>query len=111
VTEIHQVARELIAGVGTAVVQAMTGVTDRAAPAAWAEPDGPEPDAEVEQRLRLGHQVWGTVRAGDGPNVALAWLVGSNPRLGEATPVTAIRELRATDALGAAQAFVDDTFG
>lgn len=106
--DIHEVARDLLEGTGAAVVQAMTAVKDRGAPAQWAKPDGPTPRIETEQRLRLAHRVWRTLTESEGPSVALAWLVGSNPRLGEATPVTYIRELKTADVLGAAEAFVND---
>ncbi len=105
---VHEFARDLLEGLGVAVVQAMTGAKDRSLPAQWARPDGPESDAETQQRLRLAHQVWRTVAEAEGPSVALAWLVGSNPLLGDATPVTYVRDLKAVDVLGAAQAFVND---
>lgn len=35
---------------------------------------------------------------------------GGNPLLGEDTPITAIREMRAGDVVGAAEAFIDDTY-
>jgi len=54
--------------------------------------------------------VWRTLEQSEGSSVALAWLVGSNPRLGEATPVTYIRELRVEEVLGAAEAFVNDVY-
>jgi hypothetical protein len=109
-TDIHDIARELLGGVGGAVMQAMSGVKDRAAPARWAQLDGPEPGAEAQARLRLGHHVWRTLEQSEGPSVALAWLVGSNPRLGHETPLIYIRELRAQEVLGAAEAFVNDIF-
>lgn len=106
--DIHQLVRELVEGVGSTVVQSMAGVKDRGAPSAWARPDGPEPRLEAQQRLRLAHRVWRTLRESESPSVAAAWLVGSNPRLGEATPLTAIRELHSDEVLGAAEAFVND---
>jgi hypothetical protein len=105
--DIHEIARELVDGVGSTVVQSITGVKDRGAPAQWAKPAGPEPRPEAQQRLRLAHRVWRTLRATESPDVALAWMVGSNPRLGESTPVTFIRELRSDEVLGAAEAFVN----
>lgn len=86
----------------------MTGAKDRSLPAQWARADGPKPDEETQQRLRLARQVWRTVAANDGPSVALAWLVGSNLRLGDATPITYIRDLKVADVVGAAEAFVND---
>jgi hypothetical protein len=37
-------------------------------------------------------------------------MTGANPRLSEDTPLTAIRELRAVDVVGAATAFINDKF-
>lgn len=108
--DIHDVVRTLVENVGPSVVQAMAEVKDRGAPAQWARPDGPEPRAEAQNRLRLGYRVWRTLEQSEGSSVALAWLVGSNPRLGEATPVTRIRELRVEEVLGAAEAFVNDVY-
>lgn len=41
-------------------------------------------------------------------NVALAWLVGSNPRLGEDVPLLYVQQQRTREVIGAAEAFVDD---
>lgn len=108
--DIHDVARELVENLGPSVVQSLTGSKDRSAPAQWARPDGPEPRPETQNRLRLGYRVWRTIEQSEGRNVALAWLVGSNPRLGEATPITFIREQRVAEVLGAAEAFVNDVY-
>jgi hypothetical protein len=107
---IHELVRRLNEAVGTAVVQSISGCKDRGLPNKWAKDDGPEPSPDATDRLRLGFRVWRTVEMKEGKNVALAWLVGANPRLGEKTPVTFVRELRHEDVLGAAQAFVDDIY-
>ncbi|MEU2201649.1 hypothetical protein [Isoptericola sp. NPDC019482] len=104
--DIHDLTRELIDNVGATVVAAMTGAGSRSLPYKWA--DKTEPRREAEDRLRLGYRVWRTVRDAEKPHVALAWLVGANPRLGEATPVTFIRELRTRDVVGAAVGFIED---
>lgn len=105
--DIHDLVRELNANVGTAVVQAMTGVKDRGQPARWARPDGTEPRLNTVNQLRLGYRVWRLLEQAEGRDVALSWLVGANPRLDEQSPVTAIRELRTAEVTGAALAFVD----
>jgi hypothetical protein len=64
------------------VVQTMAGVKDRTSPFRWAKPDNPEPRPEVESHPRLGHRVWKTLELAEGKHVALAWLMGANPRLG-----------------------------
>ena len=101
-----ELAAELVEHVGATVVAAMTGKR-RTAPYRWARGDT-QPSPETLVRLRLGWRVWQTIQQEQGPDVALAWLVGANPRLGEQTPVTAIREGRDADVLGAAKAFLAD---
>jgi hypothetical protein len=105
---IHDLVRELNAHVGAAVVLTMAGSKDRTSPHRWAKPDGPEPRPEVEARLRLGYRVWKTLETAEGRNVALAWLMGANPRLDENLPVLYIQQQRTREVLGAAEAFVDD---
>lgn len=105
--DVHDLVRDLNDGLGTAVVQAITGVKDRGQPARWARPDGPEPAQASIDRLRLAGRVWRMLEQAEGRDVALAWMVGANHRLDEATPVTAIREMRTSEVVGAAQAFID----
>ncbi|WP_372698503.1 hypothetical protein [Arthrobacter sp. JSM 101049] len=105
---IHDPVRELNENVGTTVVQTMAGVRTRTSPHRWAKPDGPQPGAEVEGRLRLGYRAWRTLEMAEGRDVALAWLLGSNPRLDEDLPVIVSQQQRTREALGAAEAFVND---
>lgn len=105
--DIHELVRTLNAHVGATVVQAMAGTKDRGQPGRWARPDGPQPRLHTANRLRLGYRVWNLVAQAEGYDVALAWLVGANPRLGEGTPVSAVRELNSSEVIGAALAFID----
>ena len=105
--DIHDLTRVLNENVGATVVAAMTGAGNRTLPYKWAATTEPRP--ETQERLRLAYRVWRTLRDSEGRNVALAWLTGANPLLGETTPVTLIRELNTKDVIGAAEAFVDDT--
>ena len=108
--DIHDLVRKLLDNVGPAVVQGMTATKDRTMPSRWAKPDGPTPQLATQQRLRLGYQVWRTIEAAEGRDVALAFLLGANPRLGDDLPLNAIHDLRHAEVLGAAQAFVDDVY-
>lgn len=108
--ELHELVAELVNQLGPTVVQAMTGTRDRSMPAAWARADGPTPRQRTHDQLRLGYRVWTMLRDAEGSNVAAAWMTGANPRLGEDTPLTAIREMRAADVVGAAGAFIDATY-
>lgn len=105
--DIHDLVRTLNEHVGTTVVQAMTGTKDRGQPARWAQSDGPQPRMSTVEQLRLGYRVWDLLAQAEGYDVALAWLVGSNPRLGETTPVSAVRDLKSAKVVGAALAFID----
>ncbi len=107
---IHDLVRELNENVGATVVQTMAGVKDRTSPFKWAKPDGPEPRPEVVARLRLGYRVWRTLEMTEGNNVALAWLMGANPRLDEELPVLFIQQQRTREVIGAAEAFADDSY-
>lgn len=108
--DFHALVKELNENVGATVVQTMAGVKDRTSPYKWAKPDGPTPVAEVEARVRLGYRVWRTLSQYEGPNVALAWLMGANPRLDEELPVLYIQRQLGREVLGAAEAFVSDTY-
>ena len=102
--DIHDLVRELNENVGATVVAAMTGAGSRTLPYKWAK--DVEPQQRFVERLRLGYRVWRVVKDDEGVNIALAWLMGANPRLGETTPVSAIRDLRTQEVVGAAEAFV-----
>lgn len=107
---IHDLVRELNQSVGATVVQTMAGVKDRTSPFKWAKPDGPEPRPEVDARLRLGYRVWRTLEMAEGKQVALAWLMGANPRLHEELPVLYIQQQNTRAVIGAAEAFVNDSY-
>jgi hypothetical protein len=108
--ELHELIAELVAELSPTPVQAMTGTRDRSMPAAEARRSGPAPQAGTQDQLRLGYRVWTTLRDAEGPRVAAAWMTGANPRLGEDTPLTAIREMRPADVVAAAEAFIGGTY-
>jgi hypothetical protein len=109
--ELHELVAELVKELGPTVVQVMTGTRDRSMPAAWARENGPTPRKPAQDQLRLGYRVWTMLREAEGNRIAAAWMTGANPRLAEGTPLTAIRELRAPDVIGAAEAFIDSSSG
>lgn len=104
--KIQDVVRVLNENVGPTIVQTIAGTKDRGAPSRWARGDG-APRAEAQQRLRHGYQVWWTIAKVDGPSVALAWLMGANPRLDYDIPLQLVVDGRIKEVLGAAQAFVE----
>lgn len=108
--EIHELIAELLKELGPTVIQVMTGTRDRSMPSRWAREDGPRPRSGTEQQLRLGYRVWMMMRDEETAQVAAAWMMGANPQLGEDTPLTAIREGRAGEVVGAATAFSTGMF-
>lgn len=104
--DVADLCDELVKNLGATVVASITGMR-RTTPYRWASRTA-TPGAETETRLRLTYRVWRMLADAEGKSVALAWFVGSNPRLGEVTPVTAIREQRDADVIGAALAFIRD---
>lgn len=104
--EYPDLVQTLIDSLGASVVAAMTGAGSRSLPKAWTQ--GTRPGPEKLDRLVTGYRVWKLIYDAEGKHIALSWMVGSNPRLGENTPVTAIREGRKVEVLGAAEAFVND---
>ncbi|MFP3464746.1 hypothetical protein [Leifsonia sp. SIMBA_070] len=102
----HDLARILVAGLGPTLVAAMTGSKDRKLPSKWARPDGPEPGDDFQRRLQFGHRAWTALVLNENEHVARAWFIGGNPLLGEATPITAIREDRGADVMRAVDAFL-----
>ncbi|ROS52512.1 hypothetical protein EDF50_0975 [Frigoribacterium sp. PhB24] len=106
--DIHQVADELVRGLGPTLVAALTGSRDRKLPAKWAKPDGPTPTVAFTQRLQLGHRAWATLVTDESAHIARQWFIGGNPLLGEDTPLTAIREDRGREVIEAVAAFLSD---
>jgi hypothetical protein len=64
-----------------------------------------------EQRIRLDEllEIWETVEAAEGEDIARAWFIGANPWLNGESAVSAIREDRFAAVKVAAQAMVEDT--
>lgn len=103
---VHEVARELVDGLGPTLVAALTGSKDRKLPSKWAKDDGPEPSPDFVNRLQFGHRAWRMIALDEGATVARQWFIGGNPYLGEVTPLTAIRSDRGGDVIAAAESFV-----
>jgi hypothetical protein len=89
---IHAVVRELNDGLGPTLVAALSGSKDRKLPNKWAKDDGPEPTQQFQYRLLAAHRFWKQLEEKEGQHVARQWFIGGNPALGEATPLTFIRE-------------------
>lgn len=108
--EIHELVRQLNTHLGPTLVAALAGSKDTKLPHKWAKPAGPRPRPTTEARLQVAYRLWTTIATSEGGHVARAWFLGANPLLGEETPLTAIREDRHREVLGAAEAFVTGQF-
>lgn len=107
---IRETVRELNAGLGPTLVAALSGNRDRRASIGWEAGESPGPDEASSQRLRCALAQWKAVEAAEGADVARMWFLGSNPWLGEDSPINAIREGWFGEVAIAAQALVEDAF-
>lgn len=104
--DIHELVRQLNGHLGPTLVAALAGVRDSKLPHKWAKAGGPEPRPEPYARLLAAHRVWSAISNADNDSVARAWFIGANPRLGEESPIMALREGTIREVLAAAQAFI-----
>jgi hypothetical protein len=107
--DIHEVARRLNSHLGPTLVAVLANVKDPKLPHKWAKADGSVPRAESYRRLLAAHRVWSDISNAESDSVARSWFIGANPRLGEASPVMALREGMEKEVLAAAKAFVEGT--
>lgn len=105
---IREITRQLNNHLGPTLVAVLAQTKDRKLPLRWAKPDGPNPRTESEKRLTYAHRVWTQIAGAESDHVARLWFIGANPRLEEATPVSAIRDGRFAEVSAAANAFVED---
>lgn len=102
-----ELVRQLVSHLGPTLVATIANVADKKLPHRWAKVDGPAPRSQSLERLQMAHRIWGLISASDNETVARAWFIGANPRLGEESPVMAIREGRGAEAHKAAVAFTE----
>jgi len=103
-TPIAQVARELEAELGQALVAVIAGVSDRKTVARWVRAER-RPRREAEARLRCAHQVWQILRAEEDAATTRSWFAGMNPHLDDEAPARAIQRGDFRGAIGAARGF------
>lgn len=107
--DIHELVRQLNSHLGPTLVATLAHVKDRKLPHKWAKVGGPEPRPESHARLLVAHRVWTDISNAESDGVARSWFIGANPRLGEESPIFALREGSEKAVLAAAKAFVDGT--
>jgi hypothetical protein len=102
----REVVRQLNNHLGATLVAALAGVKDRGLPTKWARADGPEPSDARQTRVYKAHALFFALAQAESESVARAWMIGSNPLLGEDTPITALREDRFKELGQALNAFL-----
>lgn len=102
---IQDVAAQLQEGLGQKMLAVMTNKKNEQTVSQWAT--GTKPQARTEERLRDILQIFLLIRSVDSVHTARAWFVGKNPNLGYTAPALVIAEGRVSDALAAAEAFVN----
>lgn len=107
---IREIVRQLNSALGATLVAALAGSRDPKISYKWARTDGPEPKPDAQARLLLAHRAWMAVSAVEGEHVARLWFIGSNPWLGETSPIEAISALRAKEVMDAAASMTEDGF-
>jgi hypothetical protein len=102
------VVRSLVAILGRKQTAYIASVKDARAIDRWLENATPQKD--VEQRIRLTYHIAGMLSKFDSNAVVQAWLVGLNPELDDAVPITLLREgnpeIDGKKVLNAARAFI-----
>ncbi|MBS2936856.1 hypothetical protein KDN32_03750 [Nocardioides sp. J2M5] len=105
-----QIVAHLNTHLGPSLVALLAGVKDRKMPAKWASGDV-TPRVTAEQRVRNAHRAWMIVATAETDHIARAWFIGTNPYLGERSPVEVLRDADGTDiarVLVAAENFVEN---
>jgi hypothetical protein len=102
------VVRSLVAILGRKQTAYIASVKDARAIDRWLGNATPQKD--VEQRIRLAYHIAGMLSKFDSNAVVQAWLVGLNPELDDAVPITLLREgspeVDGKKVLNAARAFI-----
>ena len=95
---------------GPTLVAYVADVRSRQMPKKW-ETGECVPRAAAAQRLLLAHDVLVLLLEHEDEHVVRSWFIGMNPRLSGLSPAERIRSFDADTVRGAAQAFVEDTWG
>ncbi len=107
---IAESVRELNQNFGPTLVAFMADVRSRQMPTKW-ETGECVPRAAAAQRLLLAHDVLVLLLEHEDEAVVRSWFIGMNARLSGLSPAERIRSFDADTVRGAAQAFVEDTWG
>ena len=104
---IHEVVRQLADYLGATTVAVIAGVSETRAVAQWMSANGREP--QRPHVLRFALQITTMIAPHGDRELARAWFHGSNPRLGDVSPMLLLREQPLSEVQGpitaAARAF------
>jgi hypothetical protein len=104
----QEIVRELNDALGPTLVSALSGAESVRRPHNSACHGGPKPQPAAWSRLKFAHETWTLLETFEGRDVARRWFIGGNARLGEATPVMAIRNDHYAEVRSAAESFIQD---
>jgi len=108
---IHETTAQLVGHLGMTAVSFLAGAKDRKQSVRWAKADGSVPRDPAQQRLMLAHRIWSAISTIEDAYVARNWFIGTNPRLGDHSPIEALRDGDLAGVAAAARAFIDRTDG
>jgi hypothetical protein len=109
--DIHETTRQLLSHLGLTAVSFLSGAKDSKQASRWAKAESSEPRPETRKRLLAAHRIWTDVSTAESDYIARNWFIGANPRLGEISPLEALRDGNVQEVLDAAAAFVSGTDG
>lgn len=104
VREASELASTLQDALGQKLVAYATGVRSPRLVGRWAA--GTTPRDAADARLRLLYRVWLTLHEQHSDRTIRAFLLGSNPDLGDRAPIDVIRDDHGAQAVHAAEAFL-----
>lgn len=104
-----ELTSQLVGCMGPTLVAALANVRDRKLPHKWATHDRPRPRPDALSRLQVAYRAWAMIESVEGDDIARAWFIGANPRLGEVPPYLAIRQGRFGDVIAAATALAESS--
>ncbi|WP_038172173.1 hypothetical protein [Tomitella biformata] len=109
-----QVVEYLLGHFGPTYTAYIANSRSRAMPARWAlapgQPNRVEPALDKVRRLRAAHTVAVAIEKAENDQVARAWLIAGNPRIGGRTPAELIRDDDLPKVFAAAEAFLEGTY-
>jgi hypothetical protein len=105
----QEIAQELQEILGQRLVAYVAGVRSPRATGRWATGQSSPQRFEIEQRVRDLYRVVITLAESEHPETIRAWLLASNPQLGDRAPIEQLRDGDSVAVLHAAINFIEAT--